>query len=132
SLDDILADAFIPAPPPKEAPGAKLPVLSQKPFEVKQGTPTMQKVRFGLQAAVFAGFLAQGLLYYLARFRPFGSMLPFMAYDSLGHLVVSSTLVVWATLFLAVFIFGRFACGWLCPIGFLQDVGEKVYKLLKI
>jgi CDP-4-dehydro-6-deoxyglucose reductase, E3 len=129
SLDDILADAFIPAPPPKSA---KLPVLSARPFEVKTGVPAMQKVRFGLQAAIFAGFLAQGLLFYLARFRPFGSMLPFMAYDSLGHFVVSSTLVVWATMFVAVFIFGRFACGWLCPIGFLQDIGERVYKALKI
>ncbi|MBK7857353.1 MAG: PhnD/SsuA/transferrin family substrate-binding protein [Archangiaceae bacterium] len=135
SLDDILADAFIPAPLPKpKASDAAhpLPVLSSKPFEVKKGVPLMQKVRFGVQAAIFAGFLAQALLFYLASLRPFGSMLPFMAYDSLGHLVVSSTLVVWATLFLAVFIFGRFACGWLCPIGFLQDVGEKVLRALKV
>ncbi len=132
SLDDILADAFIAAPPPKPKTSLPLPVLSAKPFQVKQGVPTMQKVRFGLQAAVFAGFLVQGLLYYLAHFRPFGSMLPFMAYDSLGHMVVSSALVVWATLFLAVFIFGRFACGWLCPIGFLQDLGERVFKRLKV
>lgn len=139
SLDDIHADAFIPAPPPKAPkppPGAALshalPVLSPRPFEVKQGVPRMQKVRFGLQAFIFAGFLAQAVLYYLASFRPFGSLLPFMAYDSLGHMVVSSTLVVWATLFLAVFIFGRFACGWLCPIGFLQDLGEKVLKALEV
>ena len=51
---------------------------------------------------------------------------------SLGHLVVSSTLVLWATLFAAVFIFGRFACGWLCPIGFVQDLGEKALKALKL
>jgi len=138
SLDDILADAFIPAPPPQlkgpatTANGTPLPVLSPKPFEVKQGVPRLQKLRFAIQAAVFAGFLTQGLLFYLADFRPFGSMLPFMAYDSLGHMVVSSTLVVWATLFLAVFVFGRFACGWLCPIGFVQDTGEKVLKALKV
>ena len=132
SLDDILADAFIPAPPPRAATQVPLPVLSPKPFQVKQGVPTLQKLRFGVQAAVLSGFLLQALLYYLTSFRPFGSMLPFMAYDSLGHMVVSSTLVVWATLFLAVFIFGRFACGWLCPIGFLQDLGEKVLKLLKV
>ena len=107
SLDDIFADAFIPAPAPKTAPApaaatsVPLPVLSPKPFQVKQGVPRTQKLRFTLQALVFAGFIAQGLLFYLASFRPFGSMLPFMAYDSLGHLVVSSTLVVWATLFLA-------------------------------
>ncbi len=141
SLDDILADAFIAAPAPQlkgpaaaaaTANGTPLPVLSPKPFEVKQGVPWLQKLRFGIQSLVFAGFLAQGLLFYLAEFRPFGSMLPFMAYDSLGHLVVSSTLVVWATLFLAVFIFGRFACGWLCPLGFVQDLGEKVLKALKV
>ena len=144
SLDDILADAFIPAPPPKVVPVASsmsLPVLpsseppaqpAKKPFQVKSGTPRMQKVRFALQAAIFAGFLAQGVLFYLTSFKPFGSMLPFMAYDSLGHLVVSSTLVVWATLFLLVFIFGRFACGWLCPLGFIQDLGERTLKLLKV
>lgn len=137
SLDDIFADAFIPAPPPKQAAAASsaavpLPVLSSKPFQVKQGTPRMQKVRFAIQALIFSGFLAQAVLFYAASFKPFGSMLPFMAYDSLGHMVVSSTLVVWATLFLAVFIFGRFACGWLCPIGFLQDAGEKVLKALKV
>lgn len=133
SLDDIHADAFIPAPAPKPAPsaaGIALPVV--KEFKVKEGVPRMQKVRFLIQAAIFAGFLTQGLLFYLAQFRPFGSMLPFMAYDSIGHMMVSSTLVVWATLFLAVFIFGRFACGWLCPIGFVQDVGEKVLRLFKV
>ena len=79
-------------------------------------------------AGSIGGLLAQGLLFYLANFRPFSSMLPFMAYDSIGHMMVSSTLVVWATLFLAVFIFGRFVCGWLCPIGFIQDLGEKTFK----
>jgi CDP-4-dehydro-6-deoxyglucose reductase, E3 len=151
SLDDIHADAFIAAPPPKPASkevnavkrktGVPLPVVSnpapavvaaKKPFQVKQGTPKLQKLRFGIQAAVFAGFLLQGLLFYGAKFKLVGSMLPFMAYDSLGHLVVSSTLVLWATLFAAVFVFGRFACGWLCPIGFVQDLGEKTLKWLKL
>lgn len=149
SLDDIHADAFLAAPPPKptsrevkavkraQAQGLSLPVLPapapvKKPFQVKQGTPKLQKLRFGIQAAVFAGFLVQAILFYVAKFKLVGSMLPFMAYDSLGHLVVSSTLVLWATLFAAVFIFGRFACGWLCPIGFVQDLGEKVLKALKL
>lgn len=126
SLDDIHADAFIPAPPPKTAE------VPKKKFEVKTGTPKMQKVRFAVQAAIFAGFISQAVLFYLARIRPMGNLLPFMAYDSLGHLVVSSTLVLWATLFVAVFIFGRFACGWLCPIGFVQDAGEKLLKWLKV
>ena len=111
-----------------QAAGLPLPVLPAAPkkaFVVKQGTPRMQKIRFGLQAAIFAGFITQGVLFYVAKLHLAGSLLPFMAYDSLGHLVVSSTLVVWATLFAAVFIFGRFACGWLCPIGFVQDLGEK-------
>ncbi|MDP3157453.1 MAG: PhnD/SsuA/transferrin family substrate-binding protein [Archangium sp.] len=145
SLDDIHADAFIAAPPPKPSSkevkavkrtGVSLPVLPaapvKKPFQVKQGTPKLQKLRFGIQAAVFAGFLVQGILFYVAKFKLVGSMLPFMAYDSLGHLVVSSTLVLWATLFAAVFVFGRFACGWLCPIGFVQDLGEKTLKWLKL
>ena len=146
SLDDIHADAFIAAPPPKPSSrevkavvrrDVSLPVLPspapvKKPFEVKQGTPKLQKLRFGIQAAVFAGFLVQGVLFYVAKLKVVGSMLPFMAYDSLGHLVVSSTLVLWATLFAAVFIFGRFACGWLCPIGFVQDLGEKALKALKL
>lgn len=146
SLDDIHSDAFLAAPPPK--PSSKelsavkrrdvaLPVLpapapAKKPFQVKQGTPKLQKLRFAIQAAVFAGFLVQALLFYVAKLKLVGSMLPFMAYDSLGHLVVSSTLVLWATLFAAVFIFGRFACGWLCPIGFIQDLGEKTLKWLKL
>lgn len=156
SLDDIHADAFIPAPPPKpstretlavkrrpkpdgsQPTNVSLPVIAtprapeKKAFVVKQGTPKLQKLRFGIQAAVFAGFIAQALLFYVAKFKPVGSMLPFMAYDSLGHLVVSSTLVLWATLFALVFIFGRFACGWLCPIGFVQDLGEKTFKLFKV
>lgn len=152
SLDDIHADAFIPAPPPRpsskevkavkraQAAGLPLPVLAstgpapsaRKAFVVKQGTPRLQKLRFAVQSLIFAGFLTQGLLFYLAKFKPVGSMLPFMAYDSLGHLVVSSTLVLWATLFALVFIFGRFACGWLCPIGFVQDLGEKTLKALKV
>lgn len=135
-LDDIHADGFIAAPPPKPTE-VKLPVLpgepaKPKPLTLKPAVPTLQKVRFGVQAAVFAGFLTQGLLYYLAGFTPVGSLLPFMAYDSLGHLVVSSTLVVWATLFALVFVFGRFACGWLCPLGFVQDLGERTLKRLKV
>lgn len=146
ALDDIHADAFIPAPPPKpsskevSAVRRKVPLTvvpstpapAKKPFQVKQGTPKLQKLRFGIQAAIFAGFITQGLLFYVAKFKPIGSMLPFMAYDSLGHLVVSSTLVLWATLFAAVFVFGRFACGWPCPIGFVQDLGEKTLKWLKV
>lgn len=151
SLDDIHADAFVPAPPPKvvskevsavvrrpTVPGVSLPVVpsrpatAPRPFQVKSGTPRMQKVRFTIQALIFAGFLTQGLLFYLAKFKPMGSLLPFMAYDSLGHLVVSSSLVVWATLFTLVFIFGRFACGWLCPLGFVQDLGEKVLRRFKV
>ncbi|MBX7096976.1 MAG: PhnD/SsuA/transferrin family substrate-binding protein [Myxococcaceae bacterium] len=137
ALDDILADSFIAAPPPKaqEPHAHALPVLPAHPpkkFEVKTGTPRLQKLRFTVQAAIFAGFLVQGLLYYLARLRPVGSMLPFMAYDSLGHLVVSSTLVLWATMFALIFVLGRFACGWLCPLGFIQDLGEKVLKALKV
>jgi CDP-4-dehydro-6-deoxyglucose reductase len=150
SLDDLHADAFIPAPPPRpsskevkavkraQAQGLPLPVLASSPaptkkaFVVKHGTPKLQKLRFAVQAVVFAGFLTQGALFYVAKFKPVGAMLPFMAYDSLGHLVVSSTLVMWATLFALVFIFGRFACGWLCPIGFVQDLGEKTLKALKV
>jgi NAD(P)H-flavin reductase/ABC-type phosphate/phosphonate transport system substrate-binding protein/polyferredoxin/ferredoxin len=140
ALDDILADAFIPAPPPKSRPATSmaLPVLAsatppgKKAFQVKEGVPRMQKIRFAVQAAIFSGFLGQALLYYLAHFRPMGSLLPFMAYDSVGHLMISSTLVVWATLFVAVFIFGRFACGWLCPLGFIQDLGEKLLRVLKV
>ncbi|MFO0598416.1 MAG: PhnD/SsuA/transferrin family substrate-binding protein [Myxococcaceae bacterium] len=148
SLDDIHADAFIAAPPPKmttkevlavkkaQSQGlpVKLPVVApqKKAFVVKDGTPKLQKLRFTVQALIFAGFITQALLYYLAKFRPVGSMLPFMAYDSLGHLVVSSTLVLWATLFALVFVFGRFACGWLCPLGFVQDAGEKVLKFFKV
>jgi CDP-4-dehydro-6-deoxyglucose reductase, E3 len=146
SLDDIHADAFIPAPPPKptskevkavkraQAAGVALPVIPspKKAFVVKQGTPKLQKLRFGIQAAVFAGFLVQGLLFYVAKLKLVGSMLPFMAYDSLGHLVVSSTLVLWLTLFALVFVFGRFACGWLCPLGFIQDLGEKTLKFFKV
>ncbi|MFT3713953.1 MAG: PhnD/SsuA/transferrin family substrate-binding protein [Archangium sp.] len=158
ALDDIHADAFIPAPPPKpstreslfavkrrpkpdgsESPSvvslpvvASAPAPAKKQFVVKQGTPKLQKLRFGIQAAVFAGFITQAVLFYVGKFRPMGSMLPFMAYDSLGHLVVSSTLVLWATLFALVFVFGRFACGWLCPIGFVQDLGEKTLKFFKV
>ncbi len=149
ALDDIHSDAFLAAPPPKpntrevkavkraQAQGMSLPVLPspapvKKPFQVKQGTPKLQKLRFGIQAAVFAGFLVQAILFYVAKVKPGGSMLPFMAYDSLGHMVVSSTLVLWATLFAAVFVFGRFTCGWLCPIGFIQDLGEKTLKWLKL
>jgi NAD(P)H-flavin reductase/ABC-type phosphate/phosphonate transport system substrate-binding protein/polyferredoxin/ferredoxin len=143
SLDDIHADAFIPAPPPK--PTSKevkavqravvtspAPAPSKKAFVVKQGTPKLQKLRFGIQAAVFAGFIVQAVLFYVAKFKPVGGLLPFLAYDSLGHLVVSSTLVLWATLFALVFVFGRFACGWLCPIGFVQDLGEKTLKFFKV
>jgi phosphate/phosphite/phosphonate ABC transporter binding protein len=85
-----------------------------------------------VQALVFSGFLAQGFLYYLAGFRPLGNVLPFMAYESLGHGVVSSALLVWAAIFLVTAVFGRVVCGWLCPIGFLQDAGERVLRALKV
>jgi phosphate/phosphite/phosphonate ABC transporter binding protein len=55
-----------------------------------------------------------------------------MAYDSLGHMMVSSALIAWAGLFLLAMVFGRFMCGWLCPIGFMQDAGEKVLGLFKV
>ncbi len=133
--DDILADAFIAAPEPsKKKPRLSLPILTEpEPAAGKDARHRrIQRLRFGVQASVLSGFLLQGLLYYRFDFRPLGNLLPFMAYDSLGHLMVSSALVMWAGLFLLAMVFGRFMCGWLCPLGFFQDAGEKLLRWAKI
>lgn len=89
-------------------------------------------IRWLIQALVFSGFIAQGLLYYLADFRSLGHLLPFMAYESLGRQMVSSALIVWGAIFFLTLIFGRFVCGWFCPIGFFQDTGERLLRILKV
>jgi NAD(P)H-flavin reductase/ABC-type phosphate/phosphonate transport system substrate-binding protein/polyferredoxin/ferredoxin len=147
NLEDLLADAFVSAPAPATAakpldkPVEKkakrsLPIIAAGsapgPAPAAQAMPTRQKWRFAIQALTLAGFLAQGFLYYLGNFRPLGGLLPFMAYDSLGHMMVSSALLVWGFLFLLVLIFGRFVCGWLCPLGFMQDAGEKLLRRLGV
>jgi ferredoxin-type protein NapH len=89
-------------------------------------------VRLFVQALVVAGFLAHGFAYYLLKFRPFGNLLPFSAYQSLGAQVVSSALVMWSVFFVLTLLFGRVVCGWLCPFGFFQDIGERILRRLKI
>jgi phosphate/phosphite/phosphonate ABC transporter binding protein len=113
----------LPLAPPGKAPVRKKPGARES---------VTQRARFVVQALVFSGFLAQGFLYYLVQFRPLGNVLPFMAYESLGHGVVSSALLVWAGLFLVTAVFGRLVCGWLCPIGFLQDAGERLLRAFKV
>ncbi|MFM2417158.1 MAG: hypothetical protein RL385_1881 [Pseudomonadota bacterium] len=142
ALEDLLADAFVEGPRPgtlptthnAERPRTKrsLPVLSAPKGSKSSdtGLPTRQKWRHAVQALTLSGFLTQGILYYTAQFRPLGGLLPFMAYDSLGHLMVSSALIVWALMFVLAMIFGRFMCGWLCPLGALQDAGERLLRAL--
>jgi len=136
ALDDILADAFISAPPPPKPVSASRPnLLALAPPNAaakKESRPWLQQLRYALQAMVFTGFILQGILYYTLHIRPLGNLLPFTAYDALGHMVVSSALIAWGTLFLLVMVFGRFVCGWLCPIGFIQDSGERLLNLFKI
>lgn len=142
-IEDIYTDAFISAPSPKnhtsensKARAASLPQAIGK--EDKKVAPNIasgtwiQKARFSIQALTLAGFLTQGILFYQSSFHPLGSLLPFMAYDSLGQRVVSSTLVLWAITFILVAVFGRFVCGWTCPFGFIQDAGQKIFELLHI
>lgn len=141
--EDILADAFIVAPPAAPSPAAAeekprrttLRILLDE--ETEQRTPSlihryMQRLRFLIQTLTLSGFLLQGVLYYTTSFRPLGNLLPFMAYDSLGHMMISSALIAWAALFLLASVFGRVMCGWLCPIGFLQDAGEKILRGLGV
>ncbi len=109
---------------------AAIPAQARK--AVRSKTWTLANLRFGLQALTFAGFLAQGILYYVAHFRPLGNLLPFLAYQSVGAEVVSSALLLWGAIFLLTMIFGRLVCGWICPIGFLQDAGERLLRRLKV
>ncbi|MCC6811454.1 MAG: PhnD/SsuA/transferrin family substrate-binding protein [Deltaproteobacteria bacterium] len=138
--DEIFADAFISAPPPA-APPAAPPIAPKKRTTLRilapDPTPAakhsiMQRVRFAVQALALTGLLVQGVLYYNTTFRPLGNLLPFMAYDSVGHMMVSSALIAWAALFLLAMLFGRFMCGWLCPLGFMQDSGEKLLKAVGV
>jgi phosphonate transport system substrate-binding protein len=94
--------------------------------------PWLARARLAVQAAVFAGFVVQGVLYYTARFRPLGNLLPFTAYESVGYEVVSSALLAWGALFLVTMVFGRLVCGWLCPLGFFQDAGERLLARLGV
>src|SRR5262249_42816402 len=92
-LEDIFADAFISSAPPekKETSASPLKIISRIRSS-EFGKKWTQKIRFLFQALIFSGFILQALLYYKFQFRPLGNLLPFMAYDSLGHLVVSSAL----------------------------------------
>lgn len=133
-LEDIFADAFISSTPPKikEGEGREPLKIIRRLSSSEFGKKWTQRLRFAFQALIFAGFVLQGLLYYKFHFRPLGNLLPFMAYDSLGHMVVSSALLAWGAIFLLVMLFGRFVCGWFCPLGFFQDAGEKLLRLLKV
>ncbi len=134
-VDDILADSFVSAPPPPPKPAEKKNLLAlapEAPGPKKETRPFLQKVRFSVQAATFAGFILQALLYYGVNFRPLGGLLPFMAYDSLGHMMVSSALLAWAAIFVLVMVFGRFVCGWLCPFGFIQDAGQRLLEFFNV
>lgn len=147
ALEDLLADSFVPAKVsnPTQAPALAAPkrkialpllntplITSPQAASAAAPTPRLQKLRFAIQALTLTGFITQGALYYNANFKPLGGLLPFMAYDSLGHMMVSSALIVWALLFLLVLVFGRFVCGWMCPLGFMQDAGQKLLALFKI
>lgn len=118
--------------------GSSLPVVAAPPppaAKRKPGAPKhpwLAPLRLAVQAVTFAGFVVQGVLYYKLRFRPLGSLLPFMAYESLGHEVVSTALLAWGAIFLLTMIFGRLVCGWLCPIGFFQDAGERLLGLIGV
>jgi len=106
--------------------------IAAKPAKkISRGAPWLSW-RFAIQALTFSGFIAQGVLYYKLNFRPLGNLLPFMAFQSLGHQVISSALLIWGIIFFLTLIFGRLVCGWLCPIGFIQDAGEKLLRALKI
>ncbi len=83
-------------------------------------------LRLVIQALTVVGILAHGFAYYLLKFRPFGNLLPFSAYQSLGAQVVSSALLLWAAYLVVTVLFGRVVCGWLCPFGFFQDLGERI------
>ena len=130
--DDIYADLFVSAPPPKANRSDKPSPIKAKFMDLVADRQWVQKLRYGVQAATLSGFILQGVLYYEANFRPLGGLLPFMAYESLGHRVVSSALLAWGILFFLVIIFGRFVCGWLCPFGFFQDTGEKILRFFKV
>ncbi len=134
-LDNIFADEFISAPPPKAAAQDEKrgvhKVIARLNDRATQNK-WVQKLRFGVQFAVLVGFFLQGILYYQFDFKPLGNLLPFMAYDSLGHRVISSAVIAWGSIFLLVAVFGRFVCGWMCPFGFFQDVGEKILRAFKV
>ncbi|MCB9620226.1 MAG: PhnD/SsuA/transferrin family substrate-binding protein [Sandaracinus sp.] len=136
-LEHLHADSFVSAPAPEKSEKAdkaklRLPILGATPKAARGERTWRQKLRFGVQASVFVGFVVQALLYYGADFKPLGGLLPFMAYDSLGARVVSSALLAWGAIFLLTFVFGRFVCGWACPFGFLQDLGQKLLTKLGV
>lgn len=94
--------------------------------------PTTATIRLVVQALTVIGFLAQGFSYYLLKFRPLGNLLPFSAYQSLGAEVVSSAVLVWGVFLVVTLLFGRVVCGWLCPFGFFQDLGERILRRLGV
>ncbi len=134
-LEHLHADSFVSAPAPvvpEKKPKLHLPILGATKTAARGERTLRQKLRLGVQASVFLAFVLQGVLYYAADFKPVGNLLPFMAYDALGERVVSSALLAWGAIFLSTFVFGRFVCGWACPFGFLQDLGQKILTKLNV
>ena len=125
-------EAPAPAPTPALKPLPMAPAALAGPAGPRKGPrwPWLDRARLFVQAAVLAGFVAQALLYHVWNVRPLGNLLPFVAYESLGRTVVSSALLAWGALFVLTAIFGRFVCGWLCPLGFFQEAGERLLRRL--
>ena len=101
----------------------------------------MRKIRIAIQVVFLALFV--GLLYFinnqargyalesefLLRFNPFTALLTLLA----SHSILFSFAITAAVVAVATILFGRFFCGFLCPLGTLIDAADTwVFKEMRV